>query len=130
MLGGLDHYQTVQIASLLAQGAEPQDISEQFEVPLELVKLVGARNGSVSDEDISEDELKLLRRHALALATSSENERVQADMTKFLIERARPAKVNQPVNIIAQINQVLTQGNQRLNDMMRTYSEEADGQTS
>src|SRR6185369_6776275 len=92
MLGELT---TRQIVSFAEQGASIREIADTLQIEEAAVKLVLNANETVTadtDQDVNEAELKLLRRHAFELATNSEDESLQGKMTRWLIERARPAR--------------------------------------
>lgn len=111
-----------QICSLGEQGCTVEQISKELDVESALVKLILSRNNvsGASDRDITDEDLKLLRRKAVDLALGAEDESVQARMTMFLIERDRPA-VRAPTSPLVAINQAIISANENFSRLLKEY---------
>lgn len=96
-----------QIVALSRDGASAEEIATSAGISIELVKLVLARHNQIGDADITEEDLANLRAHALGLALNADDLSIQAKMTQWLIERARPTKSEQTVSPIMLVNQAL-----------------------
>jgi hypothetical protein len=116
----LGELQTRQIAALHADGMTIEQISSSLDLAPELVKLAVARNSNDGDRDITEEDLRRLRSHAVALALGADNEGVQARMTQWLIERDKP-KVSANVSPVLMINQALVAMQQNYGDLLKSY---------
>jgi len=128
MLGELT---TRQIVSFAEQGASIREIADTLQIEEAAVKLVLNANETVTadtDQDVNEAELKLLRRHAFELATNSEDESLQGKMTRWLIERARPARrhnveyENAQQNVIVNINKAILGANGKFNELVNKFT--------
>lgn len=122
-----------QIGSLLGDGASVADVAEEFGLEPSVVRLIGERmnvaKGQSGDRDITDADLVSLRKKALDLALSAESQEVQARMTMFLLERDKPSKKDQGQgNMIAQINQIILQGNEKYDNLVKGYTNGTDDQ--
>jgi hypothetical protein len=107
----IDELTTRQIAALLRDGCTVDEIASQLGVEEALVKLVGARVGTIEDRDIDDNELRVLRKHAYNLAVGASDDATQARMTMFLLERDRPSKKVMESSPIAVINNAIIAAN-------------------
>lgn len=119
MIGEL---QTRQIVALLKDGMTVEQIAESCQLDPCLVKLVVARNSQDGDRDITDDDLKNLRRHAVELAMGADDQSVQARMTQWLIERDRPRKQEQAINPIMAINQAIITSMEQYKELSKSFS--------
>jgi len=118
-----------QILNYGAQGASVGEIAGELGVGEEVVKLVLQSKGGVSadnanDRDITDDELKLLRRRGVDIALQSENEIVAASLIKFFIERDKPVKQAPPptpVNHHMHIHSIVQRSNEQFKSYLTSY---------
>lgn len=120
MIGEL---QTRQILALIKDGCTPEQVAESMNVDPALIKLIVARNSQDGDRDITDEDLRTLRRHAFDLATSAEDESIQAKMTQWLIERDKPKSKEVTINPILAINQAILASRQSFNELLKEYSD-------
>ncbi len=125
MLGELT---TRQIIVFAEQGASVKEIADELQIEEAMVRLVLAANnaGNPEDRDINDAQLAQLRQKAFELALTAESESVAAQLTMFLIERARPAKKdladqNSARNIIYNINQAVIGATSKFNELAEKY---------
>ena len=118
MIGEL---QSRQIVALAEDGMSAEEIATATETDLSLVKLVIARSTQDGDRDITDEDLKKLRRHAVELAFRAEDESVQARMTQWLIERDKPVKKEVQISPILAINQAIIDARGAFGDLMKEY---------
>lgn len=111
--------------ALVKDGMAVEDIANSINVDPALVKLVVARNSQDGDRDITDEDLKTLRRHAVDLALSAEDEAVQARMTQWLIERDKPKQKDVSINPILAINQAIIASTQQFHELTKAYSAES-----
>jgi hypothetical protein len=115
-----------QVLALSGQGFGAKDISGQLGLEELDVKLAlrTQDSGTEEDRDITDAELKVLRKNAFVLATQAEDESVQAQMTRFLIERDKPTKVAAPAQGInpMQINIMIQEANKRMAETIQAYT--------
>lgn len=117
---------TRQIVALANDGAGVDEIATTLNIEVPLVKLALEGNNvdksSAPDRDITDDDLKLLRRHAMNLALSAENEAVQARMTMYLIDRDKPKVAEQTASPITLINNALITANKSMEALKAEYA--------
>jgi DNA-binding transcriptional MerR regulator len=117
-----------QVNSLKSQGLSAEEISEALTMDLADVKLmfVDTKKQETLD-DITDVEFKMLTQKAMNLALAAESEKVQADMTKFLIERKRPraSRSAQDTGVtIDQINQLIIAGQTEYLKLLNTRTQQ------
>lgn len=112
----VDDLTSRQILELAAQGTPREEIAVALSIEPALVNLVLSSHGqAASERDIDDEQLSILRKHALKLALQNEDLGISAKMTRFLIERDKPKAVAQSSSPLANINQaiILAQGSSK-----------------
>lgn len=117
-----------QILALSSEGAPPDEIAAALEIEEAAVRLVLSAHNSApiansSDRDINDEQLAILRAKAYELATSAEDEGISLRATMFLIERDKPRLSVQSTNPIIQINQAISAGSGRFEELSKLYSD-------
>ncbi len=112
-----------QIIALSQQGAVAEDIASALNEPLENVKVVlkSSNQGSAEDQDISDDQLALIRQQLVTLALYGADESVRYKACQTLLERKRPSKKDQTALNVTVVNQQLAAANKAYNRMLEDY---------
>ena len=121
----MNELESRQVAALAGQGFGVGDIASQLGLDELDVKLCLRAEGEGRDEDrdITDEDLKKLRKNALSLALGANDESVQAKMTMFLIERDRPSKVAVGTGVNPmQINIMIQEANKRMAETIQAYT--------
>lgn len=121
----MNELESRQVAQLGEQGFGVKEIAEQLGLDELDVKLClrAEEVGNEVDRDITDEDLKKLRKNALSLALGANDESVQAQMTRFLIERDRPSKVAVSTGVNPmQINIMIQEANKRMAETIQAYS--------
>lgn len=120
------------IISALDQGGQPAEIAEGLGVPEGDVLLIAAgrlpAGGNETEDagfDISLEQLNTLRQHAYSLATSAEDQAIQAKMTQYLIDRRAPVKAASTGLNFLQINAQIEDTRAKMAALIHSYSQPA-----
>ena len=115
------------VESALAQGGSVEEIANEMNLlPSDVLLVAGSRKPGASEEDmgfdISPEQLSALRSHAFALATSADDQAVQAKMTQWLIERRAPTKLAAGGVNFLQINTQIEEARAKMAALTTAYS--------
>lgn len=109
-----------QIRALGSQGLAVADISEQLGVSADIVELELLRDGQISEEDITEEDFRIIRRRLISVAKDSPDENLSSRVGMFLWEQKRgSAKLKSaPALNLLQLNAVIQQSSARINEIL------------